>query len=130
MRKTFLVCGSRDNASPDEVNAALNAIKAKHGAFTLLSGACPHPEWHKDDSKTGFSADMLAIEWAIRNGIMFVGYPADWSQGKSAGPKRNQTMLMADPDGVIAFPGGAGTADMIRRAEAQKFTVWKVGKHA
>jgi acyl-CoA synthetase (NDP forming) len=45
-------------------------------------------------------------------------FPANWKKhGKSAGPIRNQLMLdVGKPDLVIAFPGGSGTADMIRRA--------------
>jgi hypothetical protein len=37
--------------------------------------------------------------------------------GRSGGPKRNQQMLEeGKPDLVLAFPGGRGTADMVRRA--------------
>lgn len=45
-------------------------------------------------------------------------FPADWkTHGKAAGPIRNQQMLdEGKPDLVVAFPGGTGTADMIRRA--------------
>ena len=28
------------------------------------------------------------------------------------------------PDGLIAFPGGSGTADMVARARAAGVTVW------
>lgn len=47
-------------------------------------------------------------------------FPADWkAHGKAAGPKRNQRMIdEGKPDLVIAFPGGRGTADMVRRAKA------------
>jgi hypothetical protein len=33
------------------------------------------------------------------------------------GPLRNQEMLDAAPDLVVAFPGGRRTADMVRRAK-------------
>jgi hypothetical protein len=29
------------------------------------------------------------------------------------------------PDKIVAFPGGKGTADMIRRAEAAQIPVWR-----
>ena len=45
-------------------------------------------------------------------------YMADWDGlGRKAGPIRNQRMLDdGKPDLGIAFPGGRGTADMVRRA--------------
>ena len=46
-------------------------------------------------------------------------YPADWSKyGKRAGYIRNQQMLdEGQPDIVIAFPGGRGTAMMVKIAK-------------
>lgn len=46
-------------------------------------------------------------------------YPADWKKyGNSAGPIRNQQMLdEGKPDLVVAFPGGKGTANMVKLAE-------------
>lgn len=65
-------------------------------------------------------ADRFAGEWAKDNGISVEAYHADWKKhGKSAGPIRNRKMLeQGRPDVVVAFRGGRGTADMIRRAEA------------
>lgn len=68
-------------------------------------------------------ADTLAKEWAIKNDVPFEEYPADWSRyGRAAGPIRNQQMLDTGIDLVVAFPGGRGTADTIRRAE--KMGIW------
>lgn len=63
--------------------------------------------------------DTVAIDWAISNWCGFVEYPAQWDlYGKRAGYLRNQQMLdEGKPDYVIAFPGGKGTAMMIRIAE-------------
>jgi hypothetical protein len=63
-------------------------------------------------------ADTLAEEWAKAQGIQCEVYMADWEGlGRKAGPIRNQQMLdEGKPDLVIAFPGGRGTADMVRRA--------------
>lgn len=62
----------------------------------------------------------MASEWAAkRHGeVIERPFPADWvTLGKAAGPIRNQQMLdEAKPDWVVAFPGGNGTADMVRRA--------------
>lgn len=63
--------------------------------------------------------DTLAIDWAVVNWTGLQTYPADWkTHGKAAGPIRNQQMIdEGKPDLVIAFPGGSGTKDMIRRAK-------------
>ena len=70
-------------------------------------------------------ADMLAAEVAQELGIPARAYPADWRKhGRAAGPIRNQLMLDdGKPDIVVAFPGGKGTADMIRRAMGRVFIV-------
>lgn len=57
-------------------------------------------------------------------GISFIEYKADWDKhGKSAGPIRNQEMIDQEPDLVLAFPGGRGTADCVRRAKKAKIKV-------
>jgi hypothetical protein len=63
-------------------------------------------------------ADTLAYEWAQARGIPAVVYKADWAKlGRAAGPIRNQRMLgEGNPNLVIAFPGGRGTANMVRLA--------------
>ena len=52
-----------------------------------------------------------------QTGIKHSG-PNPWEKhGKAAGPIRNQFMLEQEkPDLVIAFDGGRGTADMMRRS--------------
>jgi hypothetical protein len=61
------------------------------------------------------------------NGIHEEGYPANWDRdGKSAGRMRNVHMLRSGkPDGVVAFPGGDGTAHMIAIAERARVPVWQ-----
>jgi hypothetical protein len=63
-------------------------------------------------------ADQLVKAWGEMRGVPVVPCPADWDKhGRAAGPIRNQGMLDTHkPHGVVAFPGGFGTADMIRRA--------------
>lgn len=63
-------------------------------------------------------ADRTAQLWAERNRVPVEVYPADWKKhGRSAGPRRNTQMLdEGKPDLVVAFPGGAGTADMVGKA--------------
>lgn len=66
-------------------------------------------------------ADRLAARLAKELGIEVRAYPADWNQGPSAGPRRNQRMLdLESPDLVIAIHTdpllGDGTRDMVKRA--------------
>lgn len=63
-------------------------------------------------------ADHIAQMWAASRGVDHRVYFARWkTESLSAGPRRNQRMLDAgQPDAVLAFPGGKGTADMIDRA--------------
>jgi hypothetical protein len=64
-------------------------------------------------------ADAGGKKWALARGIPVKCFPADWPQfGKRAGPIRNEQMAEY-AEGLIAFPGGQGTADMIRRANAK-----------
>jgi hypothetical protein len=73
-------------------------------------------------------ADTAAIDWAVVNWCQFLEFPADWKKlGPSAGPIRNQRMIdEGKPDLVLAFPGGTGTADMVRRAKAAGIKVREV----
>lgn len=78
-------------------------------------------------------ADTLAGVWARRAGragrdVREEKHPADWSQGLGAGHARNQRMADGGAALCIAFPGGAGTEDMIRRAEAAGISVFRVTK--
>jgi len=96
-----IICGGRDY---NDVEVVRRAIR-EHGVTEIAQGGAP-------------GADTCAIQAAMEQDIPFETHPADWRQyGRSAGPIRNQDMLeQFEPDAVIAFPGGKGTADMIRRA--------------
>ncbi|MGB0731782.1 MAG: DUF2493 domain-containing protein [Miltoncostaeaceae bacterium] len=110
-----IVCGGRDYLDREAVDAALDAVHRKHGAFTLVHGGAN-------------GADLLAGLWAASRGVEFEVHPAAWTQhGKRAGPMRNQHMLELGTDAVVAFPGGRGTADMVSRAEKAGVPVWRVG---
>jgi hypothetical protein len=54
----------------------------------------------------------------------------EWDElGKKAGPLRNQRMLdEGKPDLVVAFPGGGGTKDMVRRAVKAGVSVHEVNR--
>lgn len=100
-----LVCGGRDYADRDFLRLALSELHRELAIACLIDGAAP-------------GADSLAHEWAVDTGIPTERYPADWdTYGKAAGAIRNRRMLVeGKPDLVVAFPGGRGTADMVRQA--------------
>lgn len=71
-------------------------------------------------------ADTIAANWARENGLRCYAYPADWTRhGRSAGHIRNRQMLNHEDgiDLVVAFPGGKGTAGMIKLAEKANIPV-------
>lgn len=73
-------------------------------------------------------ADTAAGIWAEANYIPLEVYRANWDLfGKAAGHIRNARMLKTGmPDVIVAFPGGSGTANMIKQASKAKIPVIKV----
>lgn len=65
-------------------------------------------------------ADTIAGEVAAALGCVVEVYEADWSQGKGAGPVRNDRMVALGARLCLAFPRGEsrGTRDCMARAEA------------
>jgi YspA, cpYpsA-related SLOG family len=64
-------------------------------------------------------ADQLASLWGHHNGVHVaqVGALWDWNSN-AAGPIRNAVMLdLLQPELVLAFPGGRGTANCILEAK-------------
>ena len=112
---TIIVCGGRTFDDKRFIFAALAAVHKKRPITLLRHGACR-------------GADRISGEWAIANGIRVDVCPAGWATyGNSAGPLRNAYMLakLPKPDGVVAFSGGTGTANMMALARAAGVPVWE-----
>lgn len=109
--KRVLVCGSRHGCDYRIVWDMMNHFAPSH----ICTGGA-----------TG--VDTLAEDWAKGYGVPCAVYPADWrKEGKAAGPIRNQRMLDEfKPDICIAFPGGRGTQDMVRRCEKAGVSVLRI----
>jgi len=106
-----IVCGGRDYTDGTTIARVLSALS---GGATIVHGAAR-------------GADSTAADWCRTFGVAEEPHPADWkAHGRAAGPIRNQKMLDAGADLVIAFPGGRGTNDMIRRALRADVTVLSV----
>lgn len=72
-------------------------------------------------------ADRIAADTAVALGLDVEAYRADWElHGNAAGPIRNQAMVDAGADLLIAFGGGLGTADCIHRARKAGIPVVEV----
>lgn len=110
--KRILVCGGRDYTNRKKVFHVLDTVRNVFGDILIIQGEAR-------------GADKLAKAWAISRGVAHMDFPADWAGlGFRAGIVRNQQMLdEGKPDLVIAFPGGSGTRDMVRRAKASGIEV-------
>jgi YspA, cpYpsA-related SLOG family len=98
------VTGGRDYWDVDTIFLVLDTWHERRPITMLIHGACP----------TGL--DHVADIWAASRRVPCTPEPAAWSEhGKSAGPRRNQLIWdKHSPDALLSFPGGRGTADMIR----------------
>ena len=102
-----LVCGGRDYENAEALHQFMDELAQRITIVAVIEG----------DAR---DADRMAGEWARRQCIHNIKYCADWEKlGRKAGPIRNQLMLDEGKLAlVVAFPGGRGTADMVRRARA------------
>jgi hypothetical protein len=116
----ILVCGGRDYGLTIEEKYKMHVILSEYkhiygDNFVIIHGVAR-------------GADSLSGKWAKANGIDVIEFPANWNKhGKRAGPIRNQQMLdEGKPNVVIAFRGGQGTADMVKRSKSQQFEVREI----
>ncbi len=110
----LLVCGGRDFNDRAAIGAALDAVHRRKGIELVIQGGAQ-------------GADRWAAEWARATGVPVETFEADWAaHDKAAGPIRNRRMLVeGKPDGVLAFPGNRGTADMVKQADRAGVPVWQ-----
>lgn len=111
-----VVTGGRDYKDTKHVVETLDAIHKRNPIRLIIHGACPVGDG---------GADMRAEAWAKSREVPYAGCPARFkTEGRSAGPKRNQLILdKFEVDVVVAFPGGRGTEDMIKRAHQKGIPV-------
>jgi hypothetical protein len=110
--RKVIVTGGRDYADEEKVFAVLDRVNPD----VVIQGECPDG-----------GADLLAKKWCRVRGKPCIGMEAMWTAlGRAAGPIRNGWMLAVNApiSGVVEFPGGRGTADMVRQARAAGITVY------
>lgn len=113
----LLVCGGRDFQDVEFAITILDGIHKSKQVTTLIAGGAR-------------GADTIAEAWADELGIEKEIYPItneDWrTYGKRAGILRNEQMLNeGKPDGVMAFPGGRGTAHMVKISDLPHIEAWQ-----
>lgn len=108
----ILVCGGRDYGDKEKVYHILGGLQQVQ---EIIEGGAR-------------GADSLAEQYANDNSIPVRRFDADWkSFGRAAGPIRNKQMLEeGKPDMVIAFPGGKGTAHMVKIAKEANIPVKEI----
>ena len=99
----MLVCGGRKYSDMATLFTVLDRIHMRRTVSRVCHGGAS-------------GADSLAGKWAKSRYLDVIAYPAAWRTfGKGAGIVRNGRMLDEfKPDLVVAFPGGIGTAHMMR----------------
>ena len=123
----LLGCGGRELAWPiEQVAAVLERLAASRPVLQLIHGAAR-------------GADRAVAEAGVLLGWPVLAMPAQWQRyGRGAGMIRNGQMLeqaIASAKaassaeqlvkvGVIAFPGGPGTASMLRLARSAAPAGW------
>lgn len=100
--KRLVIAGGREFADYESLKAA---------AQNAISQLAPNNERVVIVSGGARGADSLGEQFAQEMGLEVERYPADWSQGKGAGPARNAQMA-AVADAALLMPGGRGTANM------------------
>ena len=123
----LLGCGGRELAWPSEqVLAVLEQLVAERPVIRLIHGGAR-------------GADRMIAQAAEQLGWPVLAVPAQWQRyGRDAGMLRNGRMLeqaiaiaqaastaeQLVKVGVIAFPGGTGTAGMVRLARSAAAAGW------
>lgn len=125
-----LVCGGRNYSNMRCVHRVLRKLDSFKTIDTIV---------HGDAS----GADNHGKTWALANSRKTIPYPAKWDDlttpgavvrvGKygpynvMAGFQRNLLMVTKErPDLVVAFPGGTGTANMVKLARELKIPVMEI----
>lgn len=129
----LLVCGGRDYTDAALLYRTLDALHREHQFRDFIQGGA-----------TG--ADRLAKDWArtypeitrweckatwtdLSHPDAVIKTRADGTKyDAKAGHRRNARMLGWAPDLVVAFPGGDGTADMVRQARGAGVEVIEAGE--
>ena len=120
----LIVCGDREAKYNSWSNAITYCLKYLQERYIIVR------MWHGDCR----GIDKIAGYIAHLNNIPVQAVPADWCQGRKAGPMRNKLMLKhleeikTDCKLVIAFHpdihSSRGSANMINQIQKKNITTW------
>ena len=126
----LIVAGGRKYTDYEAVRHELDDLHIKKSITEIVCGMCNQGiQTYKEILPQGkviavYGADGLGYRWAKENNILIAEFPADWRSFRlKAGPLRNGKM--ADyADALIAFPGTAGTNDMVDKARKMNLIIF------
>lgn len=109
----IIIAGGRDFVPSTETDHYLDGLRVAIPITTVICGMAR-------------GADLYGKQWAEFWQIPVMCFPADWEKyGRKAGPMRNIEMGNV-ADGLIAFPGGTGTAHMIAYMTSLNKPIYKL----
>ena len=98
------ITGGKEVRDANAVFARLDQTKAKYDDMVLVHGGGP-------------GVERVAAQWAERNAVHQVVCKPDWTaHGRAAPFRRNDELLSLLPKGVLAFPGGGITDNLVDKA--------------
>ncbi len=107
------IAGGKTVADAGAVIRSLDKARAKYADLVLVHGGGP-------------GVEKIAAQWAERNGVHQVVCKPDWQRhGRAAPFRRNDDLLDLLPKGVIAFPGGGITGNLVDKARQRGIPVMK-----
>ncbi len=107
------IAGGKTVADAGAVIRSLDKARAKYADLVLVHGGGP-------------GVERIAAQWAERNGVHQVVCKPDWQRhGRAAPFRRNDELLDLLPKGVIAFPGGGITGNLVDKARQRGIPVMK-----
>jgi hypothetical protein len=105
--KTIIAGGRNYELTPED----FHLLDSLHGSIPITEVVCGMAR----------GADQMGRDWALWRDIPVKEFPADWkTYGHHAGSIRNVAMAEY-AEALVAFPGGRGTAHMIREATKRGF---------
>ena len=108
------VTGGKEATNVDAIHATLDRVKARYADMVLVHGGGP-------------GAEQIAARWAEANAVHQVVCKPDWdAHGRAAPFRRNDQLLKLLPKGLVAFPGGGITGNLVDKAKQLGIPVHRV----
>ena len=98
------VAGGKEAGDVNAICNALDRVKERHPDMVLLHGGGP-------------GAERIAARWADNHAVHQVVFRPDWNaHGRAAPFRRNDQLLKLLPTGLVAFPGGGISENLVDKA--------------